>query len=138
MAIGATDRAALLRRALRADGLFELVVGAGLLAGARRVAAFFGLASAAPVAGAGLGLLGYAAWLLDLAARRPLDPRMGLLAAAANTAGAGALAVPLVAGRPPLSAGGRHAVAATGLIVAGFAAIQSWAVRRMVQPGREE
>src|SRR5687768_8242532 len=65
----------LLRRVLRANGVFSTISGAFLIVDAGLIATFLGLASATPIVALGVGLLAFAAALFWDAAQRSISPR---------------------------------------------------------------
>jgi hypothetical protein len=64
-----SDKQKLLRRALQGNALFSVISGVVILATNRTLVKFLGLPSDASLTALGIGLLGYAGWLL-LNARR--------------------------------------------------------------------
>jgi hypothetical protein len=68
----ATDKQRLLRRALEGNALFSLVSGIVILSANQTLVEFLGLPSNASLTALGIGLLGYAGWLLWNARREKI------------------------------------------------------------------
>jgi len=67
-----SDKQKLLRRALQGNALFSILSGIVILATNRTLVAFLGLPSDASLTALGIGLLGYAGWLLWNARREKI------------------------------------------------------------------
>ena len=129
--LSTVSRRGVLRSLLLADGAFEVALGVGALAGARRAATYLGAASPLGVGATGAGLVAYGAWLLREAVRGPVSRRSGLPAAGLNAAGAAGGAALLLGDRPHLSDAGRRTLAAVLGVVALLAALQLGAARSL-------
>lgn len=119
-----------LRRVLQADGVFEAVSGAVLLAGAVPGASFLDSWSPALLVASGASLLGYAAWLFRVAAPECIQLRHAVIAATLNTGSVAAGAGLLLSNQARLTGAGRSTVAAGLVIVGTFAILQFAAVQR--------
>lgn len=124
-----TDPSRLLRLALRANAAFSIVSGAALLAGARPIAGFIGHGRAADLAAVGGALLGFAAWLLWIAARPEISRGGARLAVALDLGWVLLTAVVLAAGS--FNAAGRTVAVVVALLVADFALFQFLGLRRL-------
>ena len=67
-----SDKQKLLRRALQGNALFSVISGVVILAANRSLVEFLGLPSNASLTALGIGLLGYAGWLLWNARREKI------------------------------------------------------------------
>lgn len=67
-----SDKQKLLRRALQGNALFSVISGVVILAANRTLVEFLGLPSSASLTAMGIGLLGYAGWLLWNARREKI------------------------------------------------------------------
>ena len=67
-----SDKQKLLRRALQGNALFSVISGVVILATNRTLVEFLGLPSDASLTALGIGLLGYAGWLLWNARREKI------------------------------------------------------------------
>jgi len=121
----------LLRRALQIDGVFEAVLGAILIFGARPLAALFGLNASAILVGAGVMLFFVAALLFRIAAREPADRPAALSIAILNVAWVILSTIVLLTGWLPLSTAGNWAIALVAGVIAVFAALQFYGVWQM-------
>lgn len=120
----------LLRRALQADGLFCAVSGLALLLDAAPIARFLGIGGFWPLAGVGVVLLGYAAMLFRDTLQPVLNPQLGRTVALLNVAWVVASVIILLSGWLPLTTEGKWAIAIVADIVATFALVQFYALRR--------
>jgi hypothetical protein len=120
----------LLRRTLQANGFFSGLSGILLIADAGPLASFLGLASALPLVVIGAVLLLHAAILLVKANREPVDPRLAWYAIIGDVAWVIGSVEILVTGWLPLTPAGWWAVAIVADIVAVFAILQFYELRR--------
>jgi len=124
-----SDKQKLLRRALQGNALFSMISGAFILAINRGLVEFLGLPSNASLTPLGIGLLGYAVWLLWNAKRekiRILDAWIAVILDIVWVVGSYAL---LFAVR--LSSGGKWAVVLVAELVFLFAVMQWLGLRRV-------
>jgi hypothetical protein len=119
----------LLRLALRADGIFEGIVGAGLLLGAGAAASFLGLDTAL-VAGLGGVMLAACIALVWLSGQPWVNRQTGYAVALANDAWVVFSVLALVLNWLPFTEGGKWAFGIMALLVADFALVQFYAARR--------
>ena len=122
------DRSLLLRRTLATNALVTLLFGAVLLVDRGLVADVLGIASALPVAVAGLVCIAFAPVLLVAARKRDLDPRAVALLIAVD--GLWVLASLVVAIVAPITLAGRGLVLAQAALVAVFMALDAAGARR--------
>ena len=123
-----SDKQKLLRRALQGNALFSMISGALILAINRALVEFLGLPSNASLTPLGIGLLGYAGWLLWNAKRekiRILDAWIAVILDMVWVVGSYAL---LFAVR--FSSGGKWAVVLVAELVFLFAVMQWLGLRR--------
>jgi hypothetical protein len=123
---GASDLA---RTVLRGNALFSGVSGAALVLGARPIAGFLGWNAPLALAATGVVLIGYAAYLFWATAQEQLDRRI-VLAAVLDIGWVIGSAVLLLGGLLPLTTAGKWAIALIAEVVAIFAALQLYALRR--------
>jgi len=124
-----SDKQKLLRRALQGNALFSMISGAFILAINRGLVEFLGLPSNASLTPLGIGLLGYAVWLLWNAKRekiRILDAWIAVILDIVWVVGSYAL---LLAVR--FSSGGKWAVVLVAELVFLFAVMQWLGLRRV-------
>jgi hypothetical protein len=119
----------LLRRTLQANGIFSGLSGIRFIADAGPLASFLGL-SALPLVVIGAVLLLHAAILLVKANREPVDPRLAWYAIIGDVAWVIGSVEILVTGWLPLTPAGWWAVAIVADIVAVFAILQFYELRR--------
>jgi hypothetical protein len=122
-------RSSLLRRAMRADGIFSTAGGVACVVAAGWLAAQLGVTSLAIYA-LGAALLGYAAFLFAATAREPINRRAAIAAIVLNVDWVIASAVILAAGWLPLTTAGFWIAAVVALAVADFAVVQYVGLRR--------
>jgi len=127
----AIDRSMLLRRALQANAGFSALSAFTLLAFAGPASRVLGAMQPGDLFLLGMQLAVFSAWVLWLSLR-PAIPRWQTIAVIALDAlwVAGSAAV-LVAPPPPLTAGGKWAVALVALAVLTFADLQFLGLRRL-------
>lgn len=121
----------LLRRALQGNTLFSVISGVVILAMNRTLVEFLGLPSNASLTSLGIGLLGYAAWLLWIASRekiRIVDAWIAVILDMVWAVGSYAL---LFAVR--FSSGGKWAVALVAELVFLFGVMQWLGLRRIAR-----
>ena|SRR5215472_1955604 len=129
-----TDPQTLLRRALQGNALFSVISGALILAMNRALVEFLGLGSSTSLNPLGIGLLGYAGWLLWNARREKIKIVDAWIAVILDIVWVvGSYAV-LFAVR--FSSGGKWAVALVAELVFLFAVMQ-WLGLRRVGRGRQ-
>jgi len=124
-----SDKQKLLRRALQGNALFSMISGAFILAINRGLVEFLGLPSNVSLTPLGIGLLGYAVWLLWNAKRekiRILDAWIAVILDIVWVVGSYAL---LLAVR--FSSGGKWAVVLVAELVFLFAVMQWLGLRRV-------
>ena len=124
-----SDKQNLLRRALRGNALFSMISGALILAINRALVQFLGLPNNASLTPLGIGLLGYAAWLLWNARREKIsivDAWIAVILDMVWVVGSYAL---LFAVR--FSSGGKWAVVFVAELVFLFAVMQWLGLRRV-------
>ena len=126
----------LLRRVLQSDGVFEAVLGAILILGAKPLAPLFGLDAPAILIGVGIVLLISAALLFRIAAREPADRPTALSVAILNAAWVVVSAIVVLTGWLPLSTAGNWAVALIAGVIAVFAALQFYGVGQIREQER--
>jgi hypothetical protein len=124
---GASDLA---RTVLRGNALFSGVSGAALVLGARPIAGFLGWNAPLALAATGVVLIGYAAYLFWATAQEQLDRRIVLAAAVLDIGWVIGSAVLLLGSLLPLTTAGKWAIALIAEVVAIFAALQLYALRR--------
>lgn len=118
------------RAILRADGMVCGVSGVLLLAGALPISRFLGLGSAVSLVAIGALFLPHGIGLFLAANKTPIERRSLLMHALENTAWVVGSVALLVSGRPTLTTGGKWAVALVADVVAIFATLQFFALRR--------
>jgi uncharacterized membrane protein len=124
-----SDGQTLLRRALQANALFSAISGAFLFALNRALVEFLGLSNNVSLAPMGIGLLGYAGWLLWNARRERIKIAAAWIAVILDLVWVvGSYAV-LFAVR--FTNGGKWAVALVAEVVFLFAVMQWLGVRRI-------
>ena len=124
-----SDKQNLLRRALQGNALFSAVSGALFLVMNRTLLQFLGLPDSASLTPLGIGLLGYAAWLLWNARREKIRILEGWIAVILDLAwmvGSYALLFAV-----KFSSGGKWAVVAVAELVFLFAVMQWLGLRRV-------
>jgi hypothetical protein len=122
-------RASFLRRAIQADGALSAVSGLACLAGAGWLAAQLGLPAAAIYA-LGAVLLGYAVFLLAVAAREPISRRAVIAALALDVVWVLDSIVLLASGWLALTTAGWWIVVVAALLVADFGVLKYVWLRR--------
>ena len=123
------DNQRLLRRALQGNALFSGISGVLILAMNRTLVEFLGLSSSASVTPLGIGLLGYAGWLLGNARREKIKIVDAWIAVALDMVWAVASYALLFAVR--FSSGGKWVVALVAELVFLFAVMQWFGLRRV-------
>lgn len=124
----------LLGKTLRANAFFSGISGITGLLAATRLAAFLGLPSASDVLPTAVSLIFFSAWLFWLSSRRPVPRKQAIVVAAMDWLWVFG-SVPVVLGASSLlTDGGRWLMGVLALIVADFAAIQTWALVRLMAP----
>jgi hypothetical protein len=121
----------LLRRTLQADGLFEVIGGVTLIAGAKPLTMLFGLDAPSILVGSGIGMLFYAAWLFYIASQQPIRRWAALLAADLNIAWVIASGIILFTGWLPLTAASWWTIALIADAMIVFAVLQFYGVWQM-------
>jgi hypothetical protein len=124
-----SDKQKLLRRALQGNALFSVISGMVILAMNRTLVEFLGLPSNSSLTALGIGLLGYAGWLLWNARREKIkivDAWIAVVLDMVWVVGSYAL---LFAVR--LSGGGKWAVALVAELVFVFGVMQWLGLRRI-------
>lgn len=118
------------RRVLRASGVFSLLGGAALAAACKPIAAFLGpdIALALLIVGGATFL--YAVYLLWVLSRPAVRQRLLLTIGVADAAWVLASIILLLVPGMPFTTEGRWAVGVLAFIVAGFAALEFYALRR--------
>lgn len=125
-----SSKSTLLRRTLQANGIFSGLSGIAFIADAGPLASFLGLTSALPLLVIGAVLLLHAAILLVKANQEPIDPRLAWYAIIGDVAWVIASVEILLTGWLPLTTAGWWAVAIVADIVAVFAIVQFYGLRR--------
>jgi hypothetical protein len=127
----------LLRRAIQADGIFEIVFGLGLTIMAAKVAEALGFAGNGVAIGAlvatGIALIAVGGGMLIFARKEPVDLRFGLTLAAINDVSAIGLVAILLLGLLPVTIGGAWLLGVTAAALFFFAIIEYagwWQARR--------
>ena len=123
------DNQRLLRRALQGNALFSGISGVLILAMNRTLVEFLGLSSSASVTPLGIGLLGYAGWLLGNARREKIKIVDAWIAVALDMVWVVASYALLFAVR--FSCGGKWVVALVAELVLLFAVMQWLGLRRV-------
>lgn len=126
-----SSQSTLLRRALLGNSIFSALSGVVLIAGASPIATFLGVDAPVVLAGIGVALAGYAVLLYRAATGEPLDPRAGMIAVELDVAWVIGSVILLVSGWLPLTAEGKWAIAIIAEIVAVFAIVQYFGVRKL-------
>jgi len=116
------------RPALRANAAFSGLSGVTLVVASGPASAVLGTSAPWLLVGIGVGLIGYAAWLLAVAGRDPVPRGEVRLAIAADLAWVVG-SVSLVAWGP-LAPRGEALVGVVAAVVLGFALLQANAIRR--------
>ena len=124
-----SDNQKLLRRALQANALFSIVSSVVILAMNRTLVEFLGLPSNASLSALGIGLLGYAGWLLWNARREKIKIVDAWIAVILDMAWVVGSYVLLLAVR--FSSGGKWAVALVAELVLLFGVMQWLGLRRI-------
>jgi hypothetical protein len=119
-----------LRRTLLANSLFSAVSGVVLTFDAQPIASFLGLDIPWILVGIGISLLFYAVGLFQTAVREPLNRLLAITAIVLDTAWVVGSAVILFTNWLPLTTPGWWAVAIMADLVAVFAALQFYGLRR--------
>ena len=130
------DAETLLRRTLRANGVFSGVSGLLFVAGSGSLTAFIGLPSPWILIAIGLSLLGYAALLFQAASRSPIDLRHAILFTAMDTLWVAGSAILPINGWIPFTPAGKWAVIIIAEIVAVLAVFQFIGLRRLAHHQR--
>jgi hypothetical protein len=124
-----TDKQRLLRRALEGNALFSLVSGVVILSANQTLVEFLGLPSNASLTALGIGLLGYAGWLLWNARREKIkivDAWIAVILDMVWVLGSYGLLFAV-----KFSSGGKWAVVLVAELVFLFGLIQWMGLRRM-------
>lgn len=128
------DKQNLLRGALQGNALFSMISGVIILAANKTLVEFLGLPDNASLAAMGMGLLGYAAWLLWNARREKIKIVDAWIAVALDmiwVAGSYALLFAV-----KFSTGGKWVVALVAELVFLFGVLQ-WLGLRKIRRGRQ-
>ena len=120
----------LLSRVLQANGIFSGLSGVALTFAAAPIAAFLGLNSPVLLVGIGIALILYAPTLFYIAAQTPVNRKLVMTAIILDVAWVIASIDILVTDFVPLTNAGWWAVAIVADIVAVFAIVQFYALRR--------
>lgn len=121
---------ALLRRALRANGVFSGLSGLLFMLAAAPIASFIGLPWSWPLFVTGVGLLGYAIALFRVSGRTEIDRRAVVVFISMDVAWVVGSGVLLVTPWIPFTLAGKWAIAIVADMVALFAVIQFYGLRR--------
>ena len=132
--ISQPDKAAVLRLALRANGVFSGVSGLMFVVGSGPLAVFIGLPSPWILITIGLSLLSYSALLFQAASRSPIDRRHAILFTAMDTLWVAGSAILLITGWIPFTPAGKWAVIIVADMVAVLAVFQFIGLRRLAYP----
>ena len=124
------DRFHLLRRVLQANGVFSGLSGLAFILGSEVIAAFLGLDAAAIIAITGGVLLLYAAGLFYVAAQETISRAAAWTFIIMDALWVVDSIAVLVIGWPPLTTAGKWAVAIVADVVAIFAVLQYYGLRR--------
>ena len=124
-----SDKQKLLRRALQANALFSVISGALILAMNRTLVEFLGLPSSSSLTPLGIGLLGYAGWLLWNARRAEIKIVDAWIAVALDLVWVVGSYTLLFAMR--FSNGGKWVVALVAELVFLFGVLQWFGLRRV-------
>jgi hypothetical protein len=119
-----------LRRILQANGLFSGLSGFILTVDSRPVASFLGLDTPIILVVIGVSLMLYAGALFQQAAQDPINPQFVTIAIIMDVAWVIGSIIILLTDLVPLSTGGMWAVAIVADIVAVFAVLQFYSLRR--------
>jgi hypothetical protein len=125
------DRAAFLRRVLRADCIFSAFSGLGMIIAAGPLTAFLGLPTLWMIVAIGVVLLIYAADLWYIAARKPISRRLTIAAILADAAWVLASWAIILTGWPALTTPGAWAVAVVSDVVIVVAVLKYVGLRRL-------
>ena len=125
------DRARLLRRALRANGIFSLISGMAFLFAARPIANLIGIDYPVVIAGIGISLIFFAGALFYNAARKEVSRIEATLAVAGDFAWVAGSVVVVALGI--LTPSGNWGVAAIADIVLFFAIFQFVGIRHLTR-----
>jgi len=122
------------RTALVANAAFSALSGMALVVASRPLASLLGVDATWILLVIGVGLVGYAAWLLVIARREPTDPREVKAAIGADLAWVAGSTLLVAWG--PLARRGEMLVGVVAVVVLGFALLQANAIRRSGSRGR--
>ena len=129
-----SDQQKLLRRALQGNALFSVISGALMLAMNRTLIEFLGLGGSASLTPLGIGLLGYAGWLLWIARREEIKIVDAWIAVILDIVWVMGTYAVLFAVR--LSSGGKWAIVSVAELVFLFAVMQWLGLRRVGRGGQ--
>ncbi len=129
--VQSTTQGNFLRRVLQANGIFSGLSGVAFILGARPLAAFLGLTAPLILMGIGLGLLLYAAALFREAARESIDRQFVVAAIIMDAAWVVGSIILLLTGWVPFTLAGKWAIALVADLVAVFAGLQFYGLRRL-------
>jgi hypothetical protein len=129
--VQSTTQSNFLRRVLQANGIFSGLSGVAFILAARPLAAFLGLAAPVILMGIGLGLLLYAVALFREAARETIDRQFVIAAIIMDAAWVVGSIVLLLTGWVPFTLAGKWAIALVADLVAIFAGLQFYGLRRL-------
>ena len=132
--ITSTNPSPLLHRSLRANAAFSLFSGAAMLIAANPLAALMGIGDARLLTGAGLNLLAFAALLVWLASRVPINLPLAMAVVVADLLWVAGSAALLPMGF--FSGAGNWIVACIADVVLVFAYLQYLGIRRLRRPLR--
>jgi hypothetical protein len=124
------NKTGLLTKVLRADGVFALLTGAIMTAGAGPIAELFDLSQSAAFIALGLVLLGYGGGLLYYAGRQPENRLVAKAAIVLNLLWVLGSYMGLLLGWFPVNTAGKWAIALVAEVIFIFALAELYAIRR--------
>lgn len=130
-----SDRLA--RRALGANALFSGVSGLALIVGSGAIGSLMGVNLPAVMIGIGIGLVVFALLLGHITRRTPLDKNHVMLASMADILWVLASGIVLLIQPDPLTLAGNWLIAIVADVVAIFAVLQLWGLRRVTVSAEE-
>lgn len=125
------ERARFLRLAMLGNAAFSGLSGLVLLIGSRPLSTWLGIPWPGGLAGTGAALIGYGLMLLWVATREALSHRVARLAIVLDLGWVIGSFLLLLFGWLPLTPAGRWTVLILAEIVAAFAVLQAYGLRRM-------
>lgn len=120
----------LLRRALGANAAFSGLSGLALIVGFGPIGQLMGINLPALFIGIGAGLLLFAFWLVQNARRLTIDRTQAFIASIADIGWVVGSGVILLINPEPLTLSGKWLIAIVADVVAVFAVLQLWGLRR--------